>query len=149
MRSVTNIAQKLTLKEARENSGFSIEEVAPLFGLSVNKLEEYEVDASKAPADIVVGLCVKYNIGVDHIYTGEAEDVYAARKPPRVTNLNDAATISEIKTKVIILSHYVEQDNMFTRNHILRSLKEIIFDIYGYEEVLIRPLLDEMEELRE
>ncbi len=58
---------KITLKEARNLRGYSLEAVAEYCKMNVEEIEEYEKDAGKIPARIMMLFHNLYKISLDLI----------------------------------------------------------------------------------
>lgn len=135
------IAQKLTLKEARENFGYSLEDVVGKTGIKASRISELEVDASHAAIDEFVSLCSCYGTNCTHVYSGIARDVHKARNSKKLTDFNEVSTINFIKWQLAELYRCVDDDEVFTREEISKTLREIFREIHNYEEVLLSPFL--------
>lgn len=136
-----SIAQKLTLKEARENFGYSLEDVVRKTGIKASRISELEIDASHAAIDEFVRLCKCYDTNHNHVYSGLASDVHKARNSKKLTDFNEVSTINFIKWKLAELSRCVDDDEVFTREEISKTLREIFHEIHNYEAVLLNPFL--------
>ncbi|PNQ78900.1 helix-turn-helix transcriptional regulator [Paenibacillus sp. F4] len=75
-----DIASQLTLQEARENCGKTIERASELAGVPVKTIKHWEVDATHAEMYEFLRLLTYYKTSVNHVYAGRAEDVYKARR---------------------------------------------------------------------
>ncbi|AOK91975.1 helix-turn-helix domain-containing protein [Paenibacillus polymyxa] len=75
-----NLANQLTLKEVRENCKKSVPQVSNDTGISGTTLRRWEEDASGAGVHAFVRLLRYYQISINNVYAGKAEDVYKARR---------------------------------------------------------------------
>ncbi|MGF6358045.1 putative transcriptional regulator [Paenibacillus sp. 4624] len=129
-----SIAQKLTLKEARENFGYKIEEVAEKSGISAARILELEVDASQAFVDEFVKLCTFYGTDRCHIYSGVAENVLGARKEtwniktPAVTSDQHTELMAywEMKKQLLDLIFTISNEENYTQDRINNDLAQIL-----------------------
>ena len=62
---------KITLRSARELSGYSINEIANHCGLTEACYREYEDDIGKTPARVAHAIRTLLRISLDSIYIGE------------------------------------------------------------------------------
>ena len=62
---------KISLEDARELGGYSIEEMANHCGIIVDRYIEYENDFGKTPARIAFVICSLLKISLDSVYIGE------------------------------------------------------------------------------
>lgn len=136
-----SIAQKLTLKEARENFGYSLEDVERKTGISTNRIGELEVDSTHAAMDEFVRLCTCYEANYNHVYSGKAKDVLEARNQRKATDFNEVSQIVQVKFKLAELIQNIGSDEMFTRQDIQNEIKEIYAELHEYELVIIGPFL--------
>ncbi|OMF01202.1 hypothetical protein BK124_00550 [Paenibacillus amylolyticus] len=136
-----SIAQKLTLKEARENFGYSFEEVAEKTGISVKRIAELEVDSTHAAIDEFVRLCKCYDTNYNHVYSGIATEVHNARKVGKTTDFNEVSQLTQIKLRVAELIQNVGMDDMFTREDIDKEIRGIFHDVHEYEAIILNPFL--------
>ncbi|KLU63996.1 hypothetical protein DEAC_c39900 [Desulfosporosinus acididurans] len=65
---------KITLRTARELSGYTIKEVADYCGIVVGVLDEYEVDSEYTPISLIRKILSLYKISSDLIFFGTLED---------------------------------------------------------------------------
>jgi DNA-binding XRE family transcriptional regulator len=59
---------KITLRDARELSGYSIKEIANYCSLTEDCYREYEDDFGKTPARIAFAICSLLKISLDRIH---------------------------------------------------------------------------------
>lgn len=137
-----SIAQKLTLKEARENFGYSVEEAAKKTGISASRIRKLEKDASSAAIDEFVKLCTYYGTGYNHVYAGAATDVHSARQAVRRTDFHHITLITQLKFRLSELSEIVDTDAMFSRDDISNGIREVFQELHEYEAILLKPFLD-------
>nr|WP_145402980.1 helix-turn-helix transcriptional regulator [Paenibacillus xylanexedens] len=140
-----SIAQKLTLKEARENFGYSLEDVARKTGIEASRINELEIDASHAAVDEFVSLCQCYGTNCNHVYSGVASDVQNARMSKRLTDFNDVSTLNFIKWQLAELYRCVDDDEMFTREEISKSLRGIFHEVHNLEALVLTPFMKDQD----
>ncbi|WP_411735028.1 helix-turn-helix domain-containing protein [Paenibacillus sp. M2] len=136
-----SIAQKLTLKEARVNFGYSLEEAAKKSGISVKRVSELEVDSTHAAIDEFVRLCKCYDTNYNHVYSGLASDVYRARLNIKTVDFNDLSQLIQIKLRIAELIQNVEADDLFSREDISKEIKGLFRDLHEYEAINLSPFL--------
>ncbi|MDN8588769.1 helix-turn-helix transcriptional regulator [Paenibacillus sp. 11B] len=136
-----SIAQKLTLREARENFGYSLEDVARKTGIATSRISELEDDANHAAVDEFVSLCQCYESNCRHIYSGLANDVYRARLHIKSVDFNDLSQLIQIKLRVAELIQNVEADDLFSREDISKEIKGLFRDLHEYEAINLSPFL--------
>ena len=61
---------KITLRTARELSGYSMEEVAGFCGVTVEDVKRYENDTRKMPFDLAKKAKRLFHINIEQIYLG-------------------------------------------------------------------------------
>ena len=61
---------KITLRAARELSGYTIEEAAGYFGIKVEALERYEMNTALIPVKIISKISLLYKIPLELIFIG-------------------------------------------------------------------------------
>lgn len=135
------IAQKLTLKEARENYGYSLEEAAEKTGISLKRIAVLEIDSTHAAIDEFVGLCKCYDTNYNHVYSGLASDVYRARLHIKSVDFNDLSQLIQIKLRLAELIQNVEEDDLFSREDISNEIKGIFHDMHEYEALNLNSFL--------
>ncbi|MCY9764803.1 helix-turn-helix transcriptional regulator [Paenibacillus alvei] len=69
----TELRGKITLRDARTNLGWSLEEASEKIGISVNRLRKYEEDNRKMPSTFLIPLSNVYKISMAHFYIGKTQ----------------------------------------------------------------------------
>jgi transcriptional regulator with XRE-family HTH domain len=64
------MANQITIKQARENSRLTIQEVSDRTGMTVQQIQNLEFNSKRAAAFNVMMLCKLYKISPDHVYFG-------------------------------------------------------------------------------
>lgn len=72
----------ITLKEARESKGYSIEEIAVACGVSIEDIKHYERDTRKMPFNLARKLKRLLHINICQIHIGLESD-YAPKIMPK------------------------------------------------------------------
>ncbi|SLJ92761.1 MULTISPECIES: helix-turn-helix domain-containing protein [unclassified Paenibacillus] len=142
-----SIAQKLTLKEARENFGYSLKDAARKTGITESRISEIEIDASHAAIDEFVSLCQCYGTNCNHVYSGVASEVNKARNSGKSTDFNEVSQITQIKLKLAELIQCMGTDDMFTRQDIHKAIREIFHDLHEFEEIILSPFLNDHDNI--
>lgn len=132
------LSGKITLREARLNCGFKVEEVTAETGFSTSELAQIEEDASEVSAHLILKLIALYNTDWNHIYAGRAEDVYRARK--YVTDFSEVSEVSRIKSELAVLIHLV-LDERNSRERVSEWMQETFYNVHKYESKLLRPFI--------
>ncbi|WP_409196936.1 helix-turn-helix domain-containing protein [Carnobacterium maltaromaticum] len=66
---------EISLSAARENAGYTLEEVATKLKRSKNTIAKYEKDSSKIPSHLLAALSELYRIPTDYIFLGNKYDL--------------------------------------------------------------------------
>ncbi|PYE42120.1 helix-turn-helix transcriptional regulator [Paenibacillus barcinonensis] len=139
------LSGKITLREARLNCGFKVEEVAAETGISLVELAQIEEDASEVSSHLILTLIALYNTDWNHIYAGRAEDVYRARE--YVADFSDVGVISSIKAEVASISNMVTQER-YSRQYLSRLIRDVFQDLHDHENKLLRPFIANRDNAR-
>jgi predicted transcriptional regulator len=65
------MAMFISLKDARENKGLSLEELSAASGVPTKTIEKWEIDCSKATFDDFSKVLMVLNISISHVYVGK------------------------------------------------------------------------------
>ena len=61
---------KISLKTARELSGYTVEDIAVIYGITVEDVKKYENDTRKMPFDLAKKAKRLFHIDIGQIYLG-------------------------------------------------------------------------------
>ncbi|WP_286892930.1 helix-turn-helix transcriptional regulator [Thermobacillus sp.] len=70
----------ITLEAARVNTGLTIAEAAPLFGIHRDTLWKYEQDSTNVPRTFMIRAEEVYGIPAKHLFFGKKSDFHRIRK---------------------------------------------------------------------
>jgi DNA-binding XRE family transcriptional regulator len=71
---------KITLRAARVNSGLTLTDAAPLFGINKDTLAKYEKDSTNVPRTFFVKIEEIYKIPVENIFFGAESEFFRKLK---------------------------------------------------------------------
>ncbi|HCG4535530.1 TPA: helix-turn-helix domain-containing protein [Salmonella enterica subsp. enterica serovar Typhi str. AG3] len=73
---------KITLRAARVNRGYKLEDVAELTSYNKDKVNRFEIDSSDIPYSMLETLLNLYQVNLKHIFLGKESDfigIYSKR----------------------------------------------------------------------
>ena len=71
---------QITLKAARVNAGYTIEEISKITGKAKDTIMKYERDSSAIPRNYMFHLLLLYGVTHDHIFFGNESDFIRLKK---------------------------------------------------------------------
>ena len=78
---------KISLKTARELSGYTVEEVAVICGITVEDVKRYENDTRKMPFDLAKKTKRLFHINIGQIYLGLESEYIKNSNQKRARNV--------------------------------------------------------------
>lgn len=117
---------ELTLKKAigrsvadiRNCAGFTQEEFAKMFNVSLSSMSHYEQGANQMPLDLIIAICDYFNTSVDYIVgrTNDKED-YKNRKQKICADLT-STDIKQLCSQIPMKHQYIIKQILFAMSKI-------------------------------
>ncbi|MGG4344956.1 helix-turn-helix domain-containing protein [Paenibacillus lautus] len=133
------VSGKVSIKQVRLNSGFTLDVVSEATGISTKKLEWYEENPGDIAFDEAIMLCKLYGVTIDDVQfrADSVQDKGCRKVYPAARRLLWA---TEIKTKMsgIILS--ITDDINYSDRHIIDELLDILAEIENEENIIMHEI---------
>jgi hypothetical protein len=122
-RSMTMQKQQLTLEQARENCGYSIEQVSQITGIPADTIKQCEANGIKAEAFHVHVLLALYKVDLSHINLNSTHTDEVI-----ITNLNLAFTCAKHRRELEL--KYFSDGVSVTDSHLLNEVEQLLNQSY-------------------
>lgn len=138
---------KLSVKQARLNSGMMLEAVSEETGISVKKLEWYEENPEEFTLDESIMVCQLYGVKMDEVSfkSGSNNEKECRVMYPSVRRMLFA---TGIKTKIANIMLGITDDRAYSDQHIIDDLLDILDDIENEEERVINEISSGIETIK-
>ncbi|OAB46568.1 helix-turn-helix domain-containing protein [Paenibacillus antarcticus] len=139
---------KLTIRQARWNSGFTLEKVAEETDISVKKIEWYEDNSGEITLSESLVLCKLYGVKHDDVTFGSIEDPNVKKECSSLyTPASSMSFLAKIGSKLKDINLAIAYDDVLSDRHIVASILDVLSEIEVEEEYLTNEILDKLNEM--